>query len=511
MTGAGRTLPFVLMRAIRVHLLYSCDTRMTIDVTQPERTLAYLLALPGELPGVEFKRVGESQKGVRTAVCAFANSDGGWLVLGLGDPAKARRGVEPSDRLHGVQENPEAFDQLRAELRTCFDPPILGIEIFDLPCTLRDGRPGHLSLIRVPPSDRVHSIVGGGTYTRGGASNRQLSAQETADLALRRGDRSAEQELVSVPLTLLDTNAWRSFVQARELRADSIAEQLRRVGLAAEIQTATGTEIRPTRAAVLLFAEEPGSLLAAHGTRADLRLMVYSGKEVSAGATPNLRKSPRTFRGPLIELINTSIRAVLDELAEGLTLEGSGFKTRHKYPERVVKEAIVNAVIHRDYGLNRDIIVRIFDNRIVVESPGVLPGRITPANIKIARSKSRNPLIAMNLREFPVAPNIDAGEGVRMMFSEMEVAALYPPNYREIEETAVPFVELTLLNEERPAAWAEVSDWIDRLGPISNSDVVRIAKVDTLRASRMLKGWVDAGLLTPLPDRGRRNAAYQKA
>jgi ATP-dependent DNA helicase RecG len=47
----------------------------------------------------------------------------------------------------------------------------------------------------------------------------------------------------------------------------------------------------------------------------------------------------------------------------------------------VVKEAIVNAIIHRDYRLNRDIFVRIFDDRIEVESPGVFPGNITPANI----------------------------------------------------------------------------------------------------------------------------------
>ena len=52
--------------------------------------------------------------------------------------------------------------------------------------------------------------------------------------------------------------------------------------------------------------------------------------------------------------------------------------------------------------------MRIFDDRIEVESPGVLPGNITPANIAKAGSKARNPLIASNLREFPVAPNIDA-------------------------------------------------------------------------------------------------------
>ena len=96
-----------------------------------------------------------------------------------------------------------------------------------------------------------------------------------------------------------------------------------------------------------------------------------------------------------------------------------------------MKEAIVNAVIHRDYRLNRDIMVRVFDDRVVVESPGLLPGAITSANIQYARSKARNPLIAQNLREFAVPPNIDDGEGVRMMFGEMAAAKLYPPQYRQ--------------------------------------------------------------------------------
>ncbi len=481
-----------------------------IDLAQPERTLAYLLSLPAERPDIEFKRLGDGLKPIFTTVCAFANAEGGWLVIGLADPLHAVRDASREARLYGVEEKPEVFDQLRAEILTRFDPAIQGLAFHDLPCVLRDGRSGHLSLVRVPPSDRVHSIAGGGTFTRGGASNRQLSARETADLALRRGARSAESDLVPIPLSLLETPFWQSFLQSRQLRPGTIGEQLIRIGLAEEVRVAGGSEIRPRRAAVLLFAEEPGSLLSAHGTRADVRLMVYSGKDMGVGATPNLRKPPRAIRGPLIDLIDKSVRAVLDELAEGLTLEGSGFKTRHKYPERVVKEAIVNAAIHRDYGLNRDIMIRIFDNRIVVESPGVFPGRITPANIKVARSNARNPLIASNLRSFPVPPNIDDGEGVRMMFNEMEVAALYPPSYRELTDTAIQFVELMLLNEERPAAWTEVSDWIDRNGPIANADVVRIAKVDTLRASKMLKAWVDAGLLFSLPDRGRRNAAYGK-
>ena len=63
---------------------------------------------------------------------------------------------------------------------------------------------------------------------------------------------------------------------------------------------------------------------------------------------------------------------------------------------------------------------------------------------------------------------------------------------------------------KRPSAWDEVSDWIDREGAIANADVVRIARVDTLKASKMLIGWREQGLLVALPGRAKRNMAYTK-
>ena len=261
------------------------------------------------------------------------------------------------------------------------------------PCILQDGQPGHVALLRVYKSDQIHSVVNNGTWTRMDSSNRQMSAVEISELAYQRGVRSAVAETVPVKLTLLDTDTWRTFRAARGLRAGSFAEQLQRIGLADDVD---GT-LRPTRAAVLLFAEEPGSLLAAHDTRADIRVMVYDGKQPVPGAIPNLRKPAKTVRGPLVNQIDEAVELVLNELAAGLTLAGSGFKAKHVYPERVVKEAIVNAVIHRDYRLNRDIFVRIFDDRIEIESPGLFPGRITADNIAKLGSNARNPLVAQKL------------------------------------------------------------------------------------------------------------------
>ena len=472
--------------------------------------IARLLAAP-ESRTLDFKRISGKQSRMYEAVCAFANSEGGLLVIGIGDAKAMKPGDKPQSRLFGIEENPEGFDDFRRELLNRFTPAITRLHWLCLPCTLHNGQPGHVVLLRVEKSDQIHSVVGNGTWTRMDASNREMSAAEIADLAYQRGVRSAETEPVAVALTLLDTPVWHSFVASRGLRAGTQAEQLLRIGLADRVLQVDGSEeVLPRRAAVLLFAEEPGSLLAAFGGRADLRVMVYAGKEMGINAVPNLRKPPKTIRGPLIEQIDWAVKAVLAELAQGLTLASSGFKTRHQYPERVVKEAIVNAVIHRDYRLNRDIMVRVFDDRVVVESPGLLPGAITAANIQYARSKARNPLIALNLREFAVPPNIDDGEGVRMMFGEMAAAQLYPPQYRQNTDAAVETLLLTLFNEDRPAVWTEVNDWMERNGPIANADVCRIASVDTLKASKMLRGWVDRGLLEPLPGRVRSNAAYRK-
>lgn len=455
----------------------------------------------------EFKRVSGKMVGkALETVCAFANTDGGTLVLGMAD----LKDFQGEARLFGVEENPEAVDELQRKLLTEFLPALDAVRMHRLPCTLHNGpgkgQAGYLLLVQVGRSSGVHSIVNSGTYIRLDAGNRPMSAMEATDLSYRRGVRSASSEPVPVSLDRLQTDAWRRFLAARGPLTGRFSDQLLRIGLAEEVSGM----VQPRRAAVLLFADEPGSLLAAYDSRADVRVMVYDGKVVASGATPNLRKPSKTVRGPLIDQIDATVKLVLDELAQGLTLSGSGFKTVHAYPERVVKEAIVNAVVHRDYRLNRDIFVRIFDDRIEVESPGVLPGNITPANIAKAGSKARNPLIASNLREFPVAPNIDAGEGVRMMFAEMAQAELYPPQYRQNTTTAVESVTVTLLNLKRPSAWDEVSDWIERHGSIANADVVRIAKVDTLKASKLLTGWREQGLLETVPGRGKRNMAYAK-
>lgn len=471
--------------------------------TEFTRQLLRWALLQKESPHLETKRVSGKMVGkALETVCAFANTEGGWLLLGVEDADKAK----DTDRLIGINENPEAVDELMRKLKTHHLPPIEGILAFRLQTSLHDGQSGALVALYTPASDKVHSILDDGTWTRGQASNRQMNASEITDLSYRRGIRSAESEPVEVDFDLLDSDTWRLFVRGRGLTPTGIADQLYRIGLAKR----EDGELRPLRAAVLLFADHPGGLLAAVGTRADVRVFHYKGTTVEGGEVPNLKKPPKTLSGPLYRLIERTNAYVLDELAGGLMLAASGFRTIHRYPERVVKEAITNALIHRDYRLNRDVQIRIFDNRIEVISPGLLPGRITAATIQKAGSFARNALIASNLREFPEPPNVDAGEGVRMMFAVMRANSLYPPQYRELRSQAQEAIMVTLLNEERPPMWEQVSDWMDRNGPIGNARLCQIADLDTLGASKQLKRWVDQGLLIPHPDRAKRNMVYLK-
>lgn len=466
--------------------------------------LAELIVSRRESTVFETKRVSGKMVGkALETVCAFANTEGGILVLGVEDYGKAKGRA----RLVGIGENPEAVDELRRKLATQFHPPIEGIDITTAETVLGGGKLGHIVMLRVPQSAKVHSIIDDGTWTRLPSSNREMSAAEITELSFRRGITTAESEAVDIPLALLETEHWAAYYAARGLTLGDTASRLLRVGFAKQL----GDKIWPTKAAVLLFADFPSDLLAAHGCRAAVRVFHHVGNAVGHGPNPNLRKAPKTIAGPVVSLINAALDYVKNEIAGGFRMAASGFESTHVYPERVIKEAITNAILHRDYRYARDVLIRIFDNRIEIDSPGEFPANITPATIATARSAPRNPMLVGGAREFPNPPNVDAGEGVPMMFATMRVQGLYPPQYKVNRDSAIPSVTVTLLNEHRPAIWEQVADWIDRHGHIANRDLRRIAGVETLEATRMLKGWVDHGLLLMDETRGKRGTVYRKS
>lgn len=465
-----------------------------------EELVDQVLDLP-EGDRFEVKRVGDKLTRALETIIAFANSDGGFLVLGIEDPNKGKG----RDRVYGIEENPSAVAELLNLITTRITPALAKPSVIPVGCTLRDGDKGHIVILRVDKSPFVHSIVADGTWSRVGNRNRELVADEITRLAMERGAISAEGQLADVSFGLLDTDYWRQYAAQRRLTRP-IQEAMKLLGLA---KVDANDVLRPTRAAVLLFAEDPSGLL---GAKAALRVFQYKGERIESVPSPNLLKPPKNVSGPLSRMIREAFEYLLNELASGVQMGPLGFEIIQCYPIRVIREAITNAVIHRDYGLTADVHVRVFSDRIELESPGVFPGRVTTENIRTIGSVARNPLLVSSLRDFPDPPNLDAGEGVRMMFSMMDAAGLYPPLYFSRATTGRDSVLVVLRNEARPSVWNQVSQFLDRHGYIGNAEVRRIMRSeDTLKASKALRDWVSRGLLTIAnPDAAKQHRRYAR-
>lgn len=453
----------------------------------------------------ETKRVGDNRRKIETIV-AFSNTEGGHLVLGIEDSEKA----SGRDRVYGIQENPESVDELRRLLihrvtPALIEPHLAPPKFIEIGCTLRTGERGSIVIVRVEKSVTVHSVVDGGTYVRLQKSNRQLSAAEITDLSMQRGATSFVNGLVPIPFDLLETSYWRDYSSQRRLTRP-IAEALRHLGLARENPEGM---LCPTRSAALLFAEEPSGLL---DSKCSIRIFHYRDESVEHRTDTNLVRPPKTISGPLIRQIGSAAQAVLDEMATGVQMGPLGFEIVQRYPVRVIREAITNAVIHRDYRVPNDIHVRIFSNRVEIESPGGLPGGVTIANLGIVGSKPRNRSLVDHLREFPAPPNLDAGEGVRMMHDTMARADLYPPIFLTAPDLPREAMIVFLFNESRPSVWNQVEAYLVKHGEIGNAEVRMLLRTDDpVRASKLLKSWVDLGLLVvSRPESAKKDRRYRR-
>jgi ATP-dependent DNA helicase RecG len=146
-----------------------------IDLTPTQSASRITMLLESaENRTLDFKRISAKHGRMIETVCAFANSDGGVLAIGVSDAKDLKPGAKLEGRLYGVEENAEAFDDFRRQVMNRFSPPVTRLQWLRLPCTLNNGQPGHVVLLRVEKSDQVHSVVGDGTWTRMDASNREL-------------------------------------------------------------------------------------------------------------------------------------------------------------------------------------------------------------------------------------------------------------------------------------------------------------------------------------------------
>lgn len=254
---------------------------------------------------------------------------------------------------------------------------------------------------------------------RVGDKSRKLAFDERVQLMYDKGERSFE-----------DTVVYGASIE--DIDMDAVAKYVNLLGYSKSpltylrennhfVTTNKNGEEVISVACMLLFGKNPQLFF----PRARTRFIRYQGMDEKVGTEMNVIKDV-TFEGTILQQIEKTVEYLETQVAEHTFLGQAGkFVTRRDYPKFVIQEMVVNACCHRAYNIRgTEIQIKMFDNRIVFESPGRLPGMVRPSNIRHTHF-SRNPKIAAFLKTYHYVK--EYGEGVDRMCRELEVNGAIVP------------------------------------------------------------------------------------
>ena len=350
-------------------------------------------------------------KALAVTIVAMANADGGMVAVGISDKTRRVEGID-QDKAH-----------LNEILRTPFDfcIPTVSVTTEFMACTDCDGNDNHILIFHVPASIHLHTNQADEAFWRVGDKSRKLTFEERLQLMYDKGERYYEDTAAyGATLDDVDMNAVEAYAK-RIGYGKSPVEYLREnKGFLIN----KGDIPQVSAACILLFGKRPQDFF----PRARVRFVRYYGTEEKVGREMNVIKDV-TFEGPILSQIQQAVAYLETQVKEHSYLGEDGlFRTDREYPKFVLQEMVVNSVCHRDYSIKgTEIQIKMFDNRIVFETPGKLPGIVRTDNIRHTHF-SRNPKIAEFLKAYNYVKEF--GEGVDRMFNELTASGVQAPQYQ---------------------------------------------------------------------------------
>lgn len=379
---------------------------------------------------------------------SLANADGGEIFVGLEDDGtfKGFASIEDANPTINVAADVLSQRYYRVEFVTTDD----------------QNRYGALFTIERHPALITSSA--GEVYQRHGAHNRRLQGDDLETLKRSKGE--VRYELTSTSATLDELENSTTMIS---FMIDGKAFAEPRDFLHKQLLVQDG---QCTIAGTLLFSDLPQAHLPTSAVK------VYRYKTSGTESRDQLAGVPETIEGPLTQLIADTKERVAQVVAQIPRLQGDGFEVMN-YPTTTLHEILTNAMLHRDYGISDYVHVRIFDNRIEVDSPGRLHGHVTVSNILNERS-ARNPQIQRIINKFPDAPNQDIGEGLNSAFDAMENLRLRLPIIEELTDR----VRVTISHEPLASPQKAIMDAAIKTGSINNSEAQGVTKIQQERTIR---------------------------
>ena len=434
---------------------------------------------------LDFKRGVPSD--IRDAIAAMAMTHGGLIV----------HGVDDNRNVTGCPLSQNTQDRITRIASEC------GVDV-----QLREIAVGQrkLTICAVPEvRGRIVTTPDGRLLRRVGGDSQPLRGDAMARFVRERELRSGEDEpLVTLSASAFDLPAINEALAAdgqAATDANGVLRALTDLGVAVAAPPPLTTNV--LRAAAILFASQPRTFIRGAAVQLVRR----------PGPGPGL--SPVSAReecgGPLAETVACCLNFVSEHSGQFQVVTGIRRETLPDYPVPALREAIVNALAHRDYGLTGATVdITLWDDRVEVRSPGPLPGHITLGNIR-EEHYSRNPRIMRVLKTLGLVE--EYGEGIDRMYSAMEARLMPPPRF----EATPGSVTVTLLN--RSLADIEDQAWLMAFGDDVTANerrMLAVARRDGAAAPRdlrnalpkgadinaILKSAVNKGLLLRVGQRG---------
>lgn len=433
--------------------------------------LASLLKRP-EGKTLEFKRDLSTPKGVLRTIVAFANTSGGVLLIGVEDGTRHVRGVgaplDAEEQLANVIADgvlPRLVPEL--EILPWRRAHVIGVEVHPSP-----GRPHHVKA----------EGAEAGVYVRVGSTNRRADRELVEELRrTSRGEAYDEQAMPDLDSEALDFRAAsESFGPIRRLHRNDL-ETLRLV-------TSHQRRKVPTIGGILLFGKD--------------RERHFPDAWIQAGRFQGSDKSVivdrAEIRRPLTVAVDAALEFVRKHSIHGAEIRAGRRKERWNLPPVAVREAVVNAVAHADYSQRgAPIRISIFDDRLEVENPGLLPFGLTIEDLQRGVSKLRNRVIGRVFHELGLIEQW--GSGVQRMTAACRDAGLDPPVLEELGQRFRATIRTARTRETSVDATDRAI--LDVLGGADGRSTHEIAEAISLttRATRTrLARLIDRGLVRAL-------------
>jgi ATP-dependent DNA helicase RecG len=435
---------------------------------------------------VDVKSIDIAPSKLTKTLSAFANADGGDIYIGIDEDKVNQR---KSWRGFSNQEAANAHIQVLDDLF-----PLGGDFSYEFMVNAVRPASGLVLHVTIQKSREIKTASDQKPYVRRNAASIPVISPESLEVLRRnKGITSFETETVATSLNIV-TNS--EVIIGFMLAVIPIAEPYPWLRKQQMIR-----EDKPTVAAVLLFSDEPQAILP---KRCAIKIYRYR-TSASQGTRETLEFDPITIEGCLYDQIRDSVSRTQELIQEAKVVGKGGLETI-KYPEVTLHEIITNAVLHRDYSVADDIHVRIFDNRVEIESPGRLPAHINERNILTERF-SRNGVVVRMINKFPDPPNKDVGEGLNTAFAAMKKLRLTDPIIRQTESAVL----VEIRHQHLGSLEKIVMEYLDSHDEITNRvarDLSGIGSENTVKDA--FKKLAKNDQIERVPGKNGNKAAWQK-